>query len=75
MHVVNTVARELFGGVITGVQIGAGRSRIDFRLAAFGREAIPAFEARVNEIRPGCPSGTPSSARPSSAPGPSSSGP
>ncbi|HSD20116.1 MAG TPA: alanyl-tRNA editing protein [Anaeromyxobacter sp.] len=50
MHVVNTVARELFGGVITGVQIGAVRSRIDFRLAAFGRDAIPVFEARVNEI-------------------------
>jgi misacylated tRNA(Ala) deacylase len=50
MHVVNTVARELFGGIITGVQIGAERSRIDFRLAGFDREAIPAFEARVNEV-------------------------
>jgi misacylated tRNA(Ala) deacylase len=50
MHVVNSVARERFAGVITGVQIGAERSRIDFRLADFGRESLPAFEARVNEV-------------------------
>jgi misacylated tRNA(Ala) deacylase len=48
MHVVNTVARERFGGVITGVQIGPDRSRIDFRLERFGRELIAAFEAEVN---------------------------
>jgi misacylated tRNA(Ala) deacylase len=50
MHVVNAVARELFAGVITGVQIGAERSRVDFRLAGFDRESIPAFEARVNAV-------------------------
>jgi misacylated tRNA(Ala) deacylase len=50
MHVVNTVARELFGGVITGVQIGPERSRIDFRLEAFSRERIPELEQRVNEV-------------------------
>jgi misacylated tRNA(Ala) deacylase len=50
MHVVNSVARERFNGVITGVQLGAERSRIDFRLTDFGRDAIPVFEAWVNEV-------------------------
>ena len=50
MHVVNTVARERHGAAITGVQIGPDRSRIDFRLAAFGREELPALEAAVNEV-------------------------
>ncbi|MBI1875367.1 MAG: alanyl-tRNA editing protein [Acidobacteria bacterium] len=50
MHVVNTVARQHFGGVITGVQIGPGRSRIDFKLAGFSREQIPDFEDRVNAV-------------------------
>jgi len=50
MHVVNAVAREAYGGVITGVQIGPDRSRIDFRLAAFSRELLPDFEARVNAV-------------------------
>jgi misacylated tRNA(Ala) deacylase len=50
MHVVNTVALRQLGGVITGVQLGPDRSRIDFRLAAFSREQIPEFEARVNDV-------------------------
>ncbi len=50
MHVVNTVARRQFSGVITGVQIGPDRSRIDFKLAGFSREQIPDFEGRVNEV-------------------------
>ncbi len=50
MHVVNTVARQRFGGVITGVQIGPERSRIDFRLAAFSREQLPELEGAVNEV-------------------------
>jgi misacylated tRNA(Ala) deacylase len=50
MHVVNTVARDLLGGIITGVQIGPERSRIDFRLGDFSREQIPELEARVNEV-------------------------
>jgi misacylated tRNA(Ala) deacylase len=50
MHVVNTVARDRFGGVITGVQLGAERSRIDFRLGAFAREQIPELERLVNEV-------------------------
>ena len=50
MHVVNTVARERYGASITGVQIGADRSRIDFKLPAFSREQIPDLEAAVNEV-------------------------
>jgi misacylated tRNA(Ala) deacylase len=50
MHVVNTVARDRFGGVITGVQLGAERSRIDFKLAGFSREQIPELEAAVGEV-------------------------
>jgi misacylated tRNA(Ala) deacylase len=48
MHVVNAVARERFGGAITGVQIGPEGSRIDFRLDDFSREHIAEFESRVN---------------------------
>lgn len=48
MHIINTVARDSFGGVITGVQIGPERSRIDFRLADFAREQLADFEDRVN---------------------------
>ena len=50
MHVVNAIARQLFGGVITGVQIGPDRSRIDFKLAGFSREQIPEFERAVAEV-------------------------
>jgi Ser-tRNA(Ala) deacylase AlaX len=50
MHVVNAVARRQFGGILTGVQIGPDRSRIDFKLAGFSREQIPDFENRVNEV-------------------------
>jgi misacylated tRNA(Ala) deacylase len=50
MHVVNTVARDRFGGVITGVQLGPDRSRIDFKLAGFAREQIAELEERVNEV-------------------------
>ena len=50
MHIVNTVARQQFGGVITGVQLGPERSRIDFKLADFSREQIPELEKRVNDV-------------------------
>jgi misacylated tRNA(Ala) deacylase len=50
MHVVNTVARDRFEGVITGVQLGPERSRIDFKLPSFSRERIPELEAAVNEV-------------------------
>jgi misacylated tRNA(Ala) deacylase len=49
MHVVNTVAGRLFGGVITGVQIGPHRSRIDFRLGDFARARVADFERHVND--------------------------
>ena len=50
MHVVNTVARDRLGGLITGVQLGPERSRIDLRLDGFTRERIPELEAAVNEV-------------------------
>jgi misacylated tRNA(Ala) deacylase len=50
MHVVNTVARQEFGGIITGAQIGPERSRIDFRLADFTRDRIRQFEDHVNAV-------------------------
>ena len=50
MHVVNTVARDRYGGAITGVQIGPERSRIDFKLAAFTREQVPEFDRLVNDV-------------------------
>jgi misacylated tRNA(Ala) deacylase len=48
MHIVNAVARRHFGGLITGVQIGPDRSRIDFNLGGFGRDRIGEFESLVN---------------------------
>jgi misacylated tRNA(Ala) deacylase len=48
MHVVNTVARASFAGAITGVQLGAHRSRIDLRLEGFGRDRLVEFEDAVN---------------------------
>lgn len=50
MHVVNTVARDQLGAVITGVQLGPERSRIDFKLAGFTREQIPELQERVNAV-------------------------
>jgi misacylated tRNA(Ala) deacylase len=50
LHVVNTLARDRFGAVITGAQIGADRSRIDLRLGDFDRARLPAFEDEVNEV-------------------------
>jgi misacylated tRNA(Ala) deacylase len=48
MHIVNTVAAQRYGGVITGVQLGPERSRIDFKLGAFDRAALGEFEGEVN---------------------------
>lgn len=50
MHVVNTVAMQRFRGVITGVQIGPERSRIDLKLDGFSREQVPELEMRVQEV-------------------------
>jgi misacylated tRNA(Ala) deacylase len=35
---------------MTGCQLGAGRSRIDFRLSAFARDQLPELEGHVNEV-------------------------
>jgi misacylated tRNA(Ala) deacylase len=50
MHVVNAVARRDFDGLITGVQLGPERSRVDFRLPDLSQERVRALEARVNEV-------------------------
>ncbi len=50
MHVVNTVALQRFGGVITGVQLGPEESRIDLKLTGFSREQLPDLESHVNEV-------------------------
>jgi misacylated tRNA(Ala) deacylase len=50
MHIVNTVARDRYGGVITGVQLGPERSRIDFKLAGFERAQLAELEALVNAV-------------------------
>jgi misacylated tRNA(Ala) deacylase len=50
MHVVNTVARDRLGGLITGVQLGPDRSRIDLKLEGFTRDRLGELEAAVNEV-------------------------
>lgn len=50
LHIVNAVVLTDYSGLITGVQIGEEQSRIDFALREFGREQIPALEARINEV-------------------------
>ena len=50
MHVVNTVARDLFGAIITGVQLGPDGSRIDLKVEGFTRERIPELEAGVAAV-------------------------
>jgi len=50
LHIVNTLARDRYSGVMTGCQLGPERSRIDFRLPAFSREHLPDLEASVNAV-------------------------
>ncbi len=50
MHIVNTIALRQFGGVMTGAQLGADRSRIDFRFEHFSRDDIATFQALVNDV-------------------------
>jgi misacylated tRNA(Ala) deacylase len=50
LHIVNTLARDHYSGVMTGCQLDPDRSRIDFKLPAFARDQLPELEARVNEI-------------------------
>ena len=35
---------------MTGAQLGAERSRIDFKVPSLARDDLPAFEAAVNEV-------------------------
>jgi Ser-tRNA(Ala) deacylase AlaX len=50
LHIVNTLARDHYSGVMTGCHLDPDRSRIDFKLPAFARDQLPELEARVNEI-------------------------
>lgn len=50
LHVVNAVAHQRFGGLVTGAQIGPDRSRVDLSVADFTRDDVGAFEAEVNEV-------------------------
>lgn len=50
LHIVNALVLADYGGLITGVQIGEERSRIDFRLEGFDRGRVVELETRINEI-------------------------
>ena len=50
LHVVNALAHQRFGGLVSGAEIGPERSRVDLSINAFTRDDIPAFEAAVNEV-------------------------
>jgi len=50
LHVVNALAFQRFGGLVTGAEIGPERSRVDLSVAAFTRDDLPALEAAVNEV-------------------------
>jgi misacylated tRNA(Ala) deacylase len=50
LHIVNTLARDPYGGVMTGCQLGPDRCHIDFKLPAFARDQLPKLETRVNEV-------------------------
>lgn len=50
LHVVNAVAHQRFGGLVSGAEIAPERSRIDLSVSAFTRDDVPAFEAEVNDV-------------------------
>ena len=50
LHVVNALAHQRFGGLVSGAEIGPERSRVDLSVNAFSRDDLPAFEAAVNEV-------------------------
>jgi misacylated tRNA(Ala) deacylase len=50
LHVLNTIALRDYGGWITGVQINADYSRIDFKLEDFSPSLTIELEMKVNEI-------------------------
>jgi misacylated tRNA(Ala) deacylase len=48
--VVNALAHQRYGGLVSGAEIGIERSRVDLSVSAFGRDDLPGFEAAVNEV-------------------------
>jgi misacylated tRNA(Ala) deacylase len=50
LHVVNALAHQRFGGLVSGAEIGPERSRVDLSVNGFSRDDVPAFEAAVNEV-------------------------
>ena len=50
LHVLNTIALRDYAGWITGVQIGADYSRIDFKLEAFSPALVAGLEGKVNAV-------------------------
>ena len=50
LHVLNTVALRDYGGWITGVQIGADYSRIDFKIEGFSAAVCSDLEQKVNAV-------------------------
>ncbi len=50
LHVLNTIARKDYGGWITGVQIGADYSRIDFKIEGFSAAMCSELEQKVNAV-------------------------
>jgi misacylated tRNA(Ala) deacylase len=50
LHVLNTVAMRDFNAWITGCQIGADYSRIDFKLDRLSPELVQSLTAAVNEV-------------------------
>lgn len=50
LHVVNAVAHQRFGGLVSGAEIAPERSRVDLSVTVFSRDDVPAFEAEVNAV-------------------------
>jgi misacylated tRNA(Ala) deacylase len=50
LHVLNTIALRNYGGWITGVQIAADYSRIDFKLEGFSAAMCTEMEKKVNAV-------------------------
>ena len=50
LHVVNALAHQRYGGLVSGAEIGVERSRVDLSVTAFNRDELPGFEAAVNEV-------------------------
>ena len=50
LHILNTVALRDYGGWITGVQIAADYSRIDFKIEGFSAALCSELEQKVNAV-------------------------